>query len=98
MHIGYYLSQIKDLDRYLIYEQKKPIKLKIFFYFKKKIGYKGYLKAESKRVRPEKSEVDKLLCDNRLFVKQFKWKHKVLRSLYLKHLNGIKKIQRYLKI
>jgi dTDP-glucose 4,6-dehydratase len=71
---------------------KKTHKIKnIFHILKKKLGYKGHLKAENKRVRPKKSEVDKLLCDNRLFVKQFKWKHKSFEKSIFKTFEWYKK-------
>ncbi len=43
----------------------------------KKIGSKAKIQTESKRVRPSKSEVFRLVCDNSAFLKQTKWKPKV---------------------
>ena len=51
---------------------------KIYEILKNKLKFNGKLKIEKKRVRPKSSEVDKLLCDNKLFKKNFKWKARTL--------------------
>ena len=43
----------------------------------KKINITKKIKKDNKRVRPSKSEVVELLCDNSKFTKKFNWKPKV---------------------
>ncbi len=46
----------------------------ILFFLKKISNAKSIILSEKKRFRPSKSEVTKLHCDNRNFLKYFKWK------------------------
>jgi len=48
--------------------------INIYKILKDYLKFKGKLKIEKRRFRPKKSEVSKLLCDNRLFKKNFKWR------------------------
>ena len=43
----------------------------------KKLNITKKIKKDNKRVRPTKSEVVELLCDNSKFTKNFNWKPKI---------------------
>jgi len=62
------------------------------------IGYKGVVKTENKRIRPEQSEVDRLKCDNSRLLKHTNWipEYNLEKGL-LKTISWIKSNSTYFK-
>ena len=70
---------------------RKTHKIEDIFKFLKKIsGSSSKIKIEKKRVRPSKSEVKKLHCDNRNFLKYFDWKPKKFEDKLIHTFNWYK--------
>lgn len=63
----------------------------ILFYLKKISGSKSVIKKEKKRFRPTKSEVLKLHCNNKEFLKNFKWKPSDFKKKLVHTFNWYKK-------
>ena len=99
-------TYVKDLCRayWLLYKSSKGFGqvfnigsnktykiIKIYKILKTYLKFKGKLKIERKRIRPKKSEVSKLLCDNSLFRKNFKWKNRNLEDTIQETLVWYKK-------
>ena len=76
--------------KFLILDQTKHIN-KMFILLKKISGSKSVIKKEKKRFRPTKSEVLKLHCNNKEFLKNFKWKPSDFKKL-VHTFNWYKKI------